>query len=415
MLDFRVPVTQSQPLGALGRYEEHIFHLDPMRRKARSYLWIGLAALVPLLLWLKGQQERLETSNKGEFKEEGPRIRSGPGRAPAEEPSRSVRLQRSARNAIQSAIASASTRQEQVVVQADVRSIIRAMDREEAIGLILEYLESGEDYDFDLNFSVSFKGELATAPTLRVLFLDLLRELDAKAARKVSERILEHRESVDEWAISLKNVVWHSRVSGIERQAAERDFVKTKMEEMFSHAPWREKPGPALLESFDFWVNLADTESFDKVMSMRTPGNPESIHHAARIAAGDFLSVNSRDVIQHLCQEERISSIHPKIAGVLLSKADPRDPQQMEAIKRLMGNRRGEDPLAETFFRYFPNFQESVHPRLISREPVPTPVVARAKANAALDVLKKWHSDKLLRQFLDEIESTTDYVYESLN
>lgn len=303
---------------------------------------------------------------------------------------------------------------EQHEAQMRLRKALLEMDKKEAVGLILEYFESGVDQNFQLPFKVGKGGVLVAAPTMRVLLLDILGKLDSKQARGLAEKILESMISADEWAVSLRNVVWDARGERQEYKPSDLAYVKGKLNEMFSHEPWLEAPSNGFLESFDFWVEMGDRESMKAVLDLRSKQKNKDVKNAAWIATHQLIARDSAMAINYLVEPAQQAKLSQLSLATLIAKADPRDEKQMDAVQKVLESRAIDDLLVVNFFRYFPNFQGYVVPRLVSAKPAPLAQSAKRRSLVALETLDKWVSSENMRKHERFIHKTSLYLRKSL-
>jgi hypothetical protein len=274
--------------------------------------------------------------------------------------------------------------------QERVRKSLLEMDRDEALSLITEYLATGKNQNFLTAFMLRENGDLATAPNMRVLLIDLLGVIDLGTAAKMSREILESMECADEWAVSLRNTIRYSRTLDHKASNEEYSYARSKSEQMYSYRPWLDEPTIGFLEGFDFWVEFGDQQSLGRLLDLRNGDQNDSVKHASYIASHRIANRIPRTTVDYLSSPEILDALPPIQCGALLAKADPRDSQQMSTIADTLLNRNQDDPVVVAFFRYFPNFQEFVVPSLISLQESSVTATAHARATWAVQVMEEW-------------------------
>lgn len=141
-------------------------------------------------------------------------------------------------------------------ILARLRARLLSLPEELAVQPILAFLNSGEDVGTGLPFVVGPEGVMATVPTLRVFFLDLLPTLDPEAALENSRDILARLESPDEHALALRNLAWNDLDGDL------RPEVALHFQQMLEMDAWRAGPTRGFLEAFDIAVELGDATRF---------------------------------------------------------------------------------------------------------------------------------------------------------
>ena len=122
---------------------------------------------------------------------------------------------------------------------AELRIMLAAMPRSEAVSWIRSFLASRQDKETGLSFEIDPDGNLKEWPTFRTFLFDAL-----------STRI-----TADEWALALRNAGRAETTEGT------RKFLRTKTEELIQNPSWQASPSIGYLNAFDVLVHTKALES----------------------------------------------------------------------------------------------------------------------------------------------------------
>lgn len=214
----------------------------------------------------------------------------------------------------------------------ELRRTLLAADPRQAIRAIEDFLAEGRDAATGGEFSLGEKGALASAPTLRVLLLDVLGQISrgtrSDAAAKVSRAILESKDSADEWALALRNVAWH--------EPGAKPYLAGKMREMLAHEPWRARPSAGMLEAFDVIVFAEDTALVPDLAAMQRTGSRE-LQYAAAIALDRLAEQGPLEVMTYLNTHPTELADRPLLRADYYAKADLAQIAQRAAVEIYLG------------------------------------------------------------------------------
>jgi hypothetical protein len=214
----------------------------------------------------------------------------------------------------------------------ELKRTLLASDPRQAIRAIEDFLAEGRDAATGGEFSLGEKGALASAPTLRVLLLDLLGQLSrgtrSDAAAKASRAILETKDSADEWALALRNVAWH--------EPGAKPYLAGKMREMLAHDPWRARPSAGMLEAFDVIVYAQDTALVPDLAQMQRTGSRE-LQYAAAIALDRLAEQGPLEVMTYLNTHPTELADRPLLRADYYAKADLAQIAQRAAVEIYLG------------------------------------------------------------------------------
>jgi hypothetical protein len=175
------------------------------------------------------------------------------------------------------------------------RASLLGGDPRKTIAAIVQFLGTGQDALTGERFSIGKNGELAGAPTFRVLMLDLLgrvcREAGAPDAGVVSRALLQKKTSADEWAVALRNVGWAT--------PGDRAYLAEKTRELVSHQPWQQQPTAGYYEAFDLIVFTADVSSIPQLAEL-VRGKDEPLKNTAATTLDRLAAMAPLDVMSYL-------------------------------------------------------------------------------------------------------------------
>jgi hypothetical protein len=201
-------------------------------------------------------------------------------------------------------------------------------DPDVVIPAIREFLSTGKDVSTGLAFELGEGGSLESAPTLRLLLLDVLGQVSRKVrtadAADVSKQILAEKKSSDEWAIALRNVAWHDPQS--------HPYLATKFSEMVRYEGWQSQPSAGFLEAFDVAVFSRQVSVMEPLNEMLS--NPQNdLQRAAAVALDRFAESAPLEVMQKLNSQPQMFSNHPFLRADWFAKADLREPAHRFAFE----------------------------------------------------------------------------------
>jgi hypothetical protein len=220
------------------------------------------------------------------------------------------------------------------------KSLLEA-DPAEAIAAIKRFLATGQDALTGETFAIGEKGELAGAPTFRVLLLDLLgricRENHLTDAGDVSRALMEKKTSADEWAIALRNTAWTT--------PGDRTYLTGKTRELLAHQPWRQQPSAGYFEAFDVIVYTRDV-SFVVELSDFIHGEDAPLKNTAASTLDRLAAMAPLDVMNHLNTNPAELADRPFLRSDYFAKADFTQPAQRAAVETYL-DRTDVDPRAK--------------------------------------------------------------------
>lgn len=344
----------------------------------RWFILGALAAVVAALVWLQISARRAKVASLPAAQAVQP-----PGPAPDAAPPRVL----SVREMIASLLDKMRVARAGAADLAALRAALFA-DPAAGIAAIREFLATGDDATTGQPFVVGQSGVLGSAPTLRVLLLDLLGQLarrgGSNAAGEVSRAILQEKRSPDEWAMALRNVAW------VEPQS--RRFLAEKMREMLSYEPWMATPTGGLLEAFDVIVFAGDP-TFIPLLTQLAHGGLAPLQRAATVALDRLAESSPLEVMNYLNANPTTIADLPFVRADYFAKANLADGRQRQAVEHYLSRTDVTGDEKRKFLRALAAPGSFVSASLLETSAKPEEPAARAAAiaTATTDWLRLGH------------------------
>ncbi|MBD5779797.1 hypothetical protein IEN85_09860 [Pelagicoccus sp. NFK12] len=247
------------------------------------------------------------------------------------------------------AISAGLTPAEQFEAQQRLREDLLGLPSGEAIALILEYLDSGQDQSFRLPFKVGKGGLLKSAPSLRVWMLDTLEEVDLATATGYAETIFDFSDVADEWAIALRSTCLGREDTNGKLSDVDADYLEGRALELLGNSDWQQELSGGYLESFDIVPFLSREVLIDTMCGLFKSEGP--IGHAAYISLNKTVTLNPES-IEAVLPSMRRATIDARVRGQFVAQSNPSIPSQREFLDEWHLSA-GNDEL-EGFFSVFP-------------------------------------------------------------
>lgn len=284
-------------------------------------------------------------------------------------------------------------------------SQLRPQASSHTVGQLIEFLDSGVDAKTGLEFRVGPGKTLREWPTLRVAVLDWLGRLSPEEAAVYAEKIFSQTSSADEYAIALRNFAVGKPE---ERAALAQYFI-----DLIGNDTWRTEAPAAYLEAFDIAAHLADPRLVQPLSAGLAPGNLEPVRKASFLALDRMAQQDPRAILAAALDDPSLAQT-PNIRASVISRADVRDPGQLQLVEQYVLNNRVTAEEFSTFIQAFPNGSATMTYGLVSdNKPLSFAEVAQ-QDRAALEQVRRWQGDprfKFRQAALIELEKRlNDYV-----
>ena len=141
-------------------------------------------------------------------------------------------------------------------------AMLNETDEIAAARAITDFIHRGEDAATSLPLIVGPEGCLSSAPTLRIVLLDLLPALDPTTALALARELIRHPSSPDEYALALRNLAWNDLDGDL------HDELTDAFNRMLGQAAWLEQPSAGLLEAFDIALQIPSPVIFSRLSEL---------------------------------------------------------------------------------------------------------------------------------------------------
>ncbi len=252
------------------------------------------------------------------------------------------------------------------------------MPKASAVREILAFLESGRDAKTGAAFKIGTKGGLQTAPSVRVMLMDLLGRLDPQMAAKQAAQLLQTPTTADEWAVGLRNFAW-----GTEPGAA-RDVLRSKALELIQHPGWKAQPTAGYFEAFDVLVYAGATDATPALAQLTLDRARSDLGYAAFLTLDRLVMGEPAAMLAALSEVSDVSSQRPEMLAGFFARADVRDAAQRESLEAYLSSDARSEKEWTAFASIFPNANALVSENLLTSAPRATPGVLADRDRDAL-------------------------------
>ncbi len=270
---------------------------------------------------------------------------------------------------------------------AELRAVLSAMPKNEAVAAIKQFLDSKADAATQLGFKVAKNGLLDDAPTLRTFLLDELARLDPAAAADYSKVILASKDSPDEWAVALRNL------ADGDTSADGQALLRQKTSELLQYAPWQQNPSTGYLEAFDTAVYLGGTSLMPALTSLVKEQDNPAVAHASFLALDRLVINNPAATLTALLADPNSMQGREATRADYFARANVTDPQQLQVLQNYLLNPQITPAEIDTFAGIFPNANYMISPNLLTQSQTPDRNALVSRDAASLSVVQGWLGD----------------------
>ena len=264
---------------------------------------------------------------------------------------------------------------------------LRQLRPDVASSTLQNFLDSKVDAQTRLGFHIGPNGFLTESPTLRVLCLDVLGQIDPRAATAYAENILSSRDSPDEWAVALRNYAF-----GNPRPDAS-PLLHEKMQTILTYQPWLANPSEGFLQAFDVAVYLGGTDLVPLLGDLVRRQDNQAVAHAAYLAL-DRLTINDPvSNLSFLAANPDVMEGREITRANYFARADVRDAAQRQVLERYLLNPSLADAELNAFAGLYPNANFMVSQNLLTTVITPNGAWLAARDTEALKVVGDWLQD----------------------
>jgi len=289
-----------------------------------------------------------------------------------------------------SQLASAASVEQARQILNDLKNRLLSLPPEVASAAIASFLrEPDRDVATGIEFKVGRGGSLSGHPSLRVALLDWLAEIDPARAGELAEQVLATPTHPDEWAVCLRN---YARAHPGNDN---REFLRTKTEEMIRNPVWRENPSVGFLESFDVLVHAHATESAELLGTLVADKSPKgkALAHAAYLAMDRLAIREPVAMMQQFAAHPEISKARGPMVANMFARADLRDPDQRALVRAYLLDPSRTQQELRAFAGVYPNNNYAISKNLLSTPSTAKGTDLAAHDRAALAIVTRWLND----------------------
>lgn len=268
----------------------------------------------------------------------------------------------------------------------ELRASLMDLPKAEAVARIRGFLDRREDHVTGLSFEIAKGGSLAEWPTFRTFLLDVLLSIDPAAAAEVSRALVATPTTADEWALALRNVA---------RGEAnlDRDFLRTKSEQLIANPAWQAAPSIGYLNAFDVLVHVEATASTPLLSGLVQQKDRKDLAHAGFLTLDRLVQAQPVEMLERLAADIPLQQARPEMTAQQFARADLRHPDQRDLVKRWMLDPGRSVVELRAFAGVFPNNNQFVSNNLLTSEAATTGEELADHDREALKVLTAWSSE----------------------
>jgi hypothetical protein len=273
----------------------------------------------------------------------------------------------------------------------ELRLSLASLPKDEAVALIREFLERGDDHATGLSFEIAADGSLKEWPSFRTFLLDALLAIDPAAAAAIGREILSKRTNADEWALALRNVA-----KGEPQEDAA--FLRGKTEELINHPAWQAKPSIGYLNAFDVLVHVGATESTPLLSGLIQRKERKDLAHAGFLTLDRLVQREPVDELARLAADGQLQQSRPEMVAQQFARADLRDPAQQALVKSWLLDPARTGTELQAFAGVYPNNNRFVSNNLLTAESAQSGEDLALHDREALKVIVAWSGDPAFKR-----------------
>jgi len=252
----------------------------------------------------------------------------------------------------------------------------------EAASALISLLQLEHNAPTGMEFDVGEEGTMRTSATWRGVLLDLLGQSDPEQSAIFSQSLLGITNSQEEYALCLRNIGWANFDGNLD------DTLRSGVRNMLARNEWVQAPEPALLEALD--AATATMMSREMADLIKDPSTPYLVRRGAFIALDRMMLQSPVETAQQLLTSPSKLEILPLQRASLLSRLDPRDPQQIKLLQTYLLQEISPEEL-DYFIGIFPHTSSFDSHRLITGWDSSTSLLhTEERLVAARELARQW-------------------------
>jgi len=281
----------------------------------------------------------------------------------------------------------------------ELRAYLERLSPEVASTTIGEFLDSGVDAATHLGFKIGPTGLLTESPTLRVVLLDYLAQVDAPGAAAYAKNILAAMDSPDEWAVALRNYAL------VYTSSEARSFMAQKAQAMLTHEPWVREPSTGFLEAFDVAVHVGGTNLVPVLADLVRLKDNQAVAHAAYLALDRMTISDAAATLSVLLANPALMEGREATRANFFARSDVGEPAQRGLVEAYLLNPALEAAELEKFAGLYPNANFMISHNLLTRIVTPDGTWLAARDAEALRVVRQWLEDPRFARIKPQVEA----------
>lgn len=269
------------------------------------------------------------------------------------------------------------------------------------LALVAE-LESGVDLHTGFPFVVGYHG-IAVPTTYRVFLLDILGDVDAVVASRVSRIVLDRSVSVDEWAVALRNIARESI-------AKEDPVLRPRLTELVRNREWSIGASRAFLESLDLVAATKQYELIPDLVNFVSSGDLPSVKNAAWLALERFSIIAGASFVNYILDSGLSSSLPPYVVANFVARLDPNKFHDRSTLTRYALAVDSQEGSWHEFEAIFPLHSMPIGPALVTNVHPRNLAQSAMQDLAALKLVEDWMGQPQFQQRYPDLSSMRNRI-----
>lgn len=224
---------------------------------------------------------------------------------------------------------------------------LKTLEPTQATALVIDFLDSGEDFRVEMPFRVGIGGNLRSHTTLRVAALDWLGQFSPNEAKAYSGRIFDRSQSADEWALAFRNY-------GRQIEPGKDEYFSNRLVDLIANEEWSRHPSGGYAESFDAVVYNQDYHLMPDLLEMKQ-ANPH-LNLLMDMVVQSMVRNNREEAFEHVSDNWELLDAAPDLRVQIMSRVDVRSQTQLQLLHDYLADDNVSQDEKREFFRFFPRY-----------------------------------------------------------
>lgn len=284
------------------------------------------------------------------------------------------------------------------------RSKLSSMPKAESLALIKNFLDGKADANTHLALKIAPDGSLKESPTLRTFLLDELARIDPQAAADYAKTILASKDSPDEWALALRNLLR----GDLSDEA--RTLAKSKFMEMLKAEDWQSSPSVGYLEAFDVAVQLGDKDFVPPLTGLLAHKDNQAVAHAAYLSLDRMIINRPTEFLSAMAENPKAMEGRELVRADYFARVDVRDDAQRQLLENYLLNPQLGPAELQQFIGVFPNANFMISPNLLTANKTLDHDTLTARDAASLKAVDQWLADPHFTSLRPQLEQARQRI-----